>query len=94
MDTEQMCGLPNLKPMSVSEVYQSAADLQGSFRQAPKGVKAWNNGQPHGTTFSEYSPPKRKDPSALHCSLRGVTLTGHSGGGAFETVASEDLASF
>ena len=46
--------------------YQSAADLQGSFRQAPRGVKAWNNHQPHGTTFSDYSPPKRKDPSALH----------------------------
>ena len=94
MDTEQMCGLPNIAPLSVSEAYQSAADLQGSFRQAPRGVKAWNTNQPHGTTFSNYSPPRRKEPSALHCSLRGVTLTGHSGGGAFETVVSEDLASF
>ena len=94
MDTEQMCGLPNIAPMSVSEAYQSAADLQGSFRQAPRGVKAWNNDQPHGTTFSTYAPPRRKDPSALHCSLRGVSLRGASGGGAFETVVSEDLASF
>lgn len=75
IDTHQTNGLPNVAPMSVSELY--ADPLQKTYSTLPPGSLQWNAKQPNfrgrvSGTFGEYSPPKRKEATALHCSLRGT----------------------